>query len=86
MQDSQHDDHPGDARQLPSGVIPARGTGDPSSVQSHAPTQLDDIDLVRHEVEAWEQYRDNKNAKINWQFTTPDARIKLARLYPTLDG
>jgi len=133
VQDSQHDDQPGDARQLPSGVIPARGTGDPSSVQSHAPTQLyetfapdkarvlwdrfefvytpkhgswlnmaeielnvltgqclnrrlDDIDLVRHEVEAWEQYRDNKNAKINWQFTTPDARMKLARLYPTLDG
>jgi hypothetical protein len=48
--------------------------------------RLDDIDLVRREVEAWEQYRDSKNAKINWQFTTPDARIKLSRLYPTLDG
>ena len=48
--------------------------------------RLDDIDVVRREVEAWEQYRDNRNAKINWQFTTPDARIKLARLYPTLDG
>jgi hypothetical protein len=47
--------------------------------------RLDDIDVVRREVEAWEQYRDNKNAKINWQFTTPDARIKLSRLYPTLD-
>ena len=48
--------------------------------------RLDDIDVVRREVEAWEQYRDNKNAKINWRFTTPDARIKLSRLYPTLDG
>ena len=48
--------------------------------------RLDDIDLVCREVEAWKQYRDNMNAKINWQFTTPDARIKLARLYPTLDG
>jgi hypothetical protein len=48
--------------------------------------RLDDIDLVRREVEAWEQYRDNRNAKINWRFTTPDARIKLSRLYPTLDG
>ncbi len=48
--------------------------------------RLDDIDVVRREVEAWEQYRDNKNAKINWQFTTPDACIKLSRLYPTLDG
>ncbi|PIS29075.1 MAG: IS630 family transposase, partial [Candidatus Marinimicrobia bacterium CG08_land_8_20_14_0_20_45_22] len=26
----------------------------------------------------------NKNAKINWQFTTDDARIKLKRLYPSL--
>ena len=48
--------------------------------------RLDDIDLLRREVEAWQQYRDNMNAKINWQFTTPDARIKLSRLYPTLDG
>ena len=48
--------------------------------------RLDDIDLVRSEVEVWGQYRDNKNAKINWRFTTPDARIKLSRLYPTLDG
>ena len=47
--------------------------------------RLDDIDRVRREVEAWERYRDNKNAKINWRFTTPDARIKLSRLYPTLD-
>ena len=47
--------------------------------------RLDDIDVVRREVEAWAQYRDNKNAKIHWRFTTPDARIKLSRLYPTLD-
>ena len=26
----------------------------------------------------------NLNTKINWQFTTNDARIKLKRLYPTL--
>ena len=24
-------------------------------------------------------------AKVNWQFTTADARVKLKRLYPTLD-
>ncbi|MBU1054077.1 MAG: glutamine synthetase beta-grasp domain-containing protein [Proteobacteria bacterium] len=30
-------------------------------------------------------YRNNRNAKVNWQFTTEDARIKLSRLYPTLD-
>jgi hypothetical protein len=47
--------------------------------------RLDDIDAVRREVGAWQQYRDNKNAKIDWRFTTPDARIKLSRLYPTFD-
>jgi len=26
------------------------------------------------------------NAKINWQFTAKDARIKLLRLYPTLQS
>jgi hypothetical protein len=24
--------------------------------------------------------------KVNWQFTTADARVKLRKLYPTLDG
>ena len=33
---------------------------------------------------AWQEARNNKKAKINWQFTTEDARIKLKRLYPTL--
>ena len=40
------------------------------------------IEDVRQEVEAWQEHRNNKNAKINWQFTTADARIKLKRLYP----
>ncbi len=48
--------------------------------------RIDDIDIVRNEVRAWQEYRDNKNATVNWQFTTEDARIKLYRLYPTLDG
>ena len=47
--------------------------------------RIDDINLVRSEVQAWQASRDNKNASVNWQFTTPDARIKLSRLYPTLD-
>ena len=42
VQDPQHDDQSRDARQLPSGVILARGTEDLSSTQSHAPTTLKD--------------------------------------------
>jgi hypothetical protein len=48
--------------------------------------RIDDIEVVRKESSAWQQHRNNKGAKVNWQFTTKDARIKLRRLYPTLDG
>jgi len=48
--------------------------------------RIDDIAVVRKEVRAWQEYRNNKNAKVNWQFTAKDARIKLSRLYPTLES
>lgn len=38
------------------------------------------------ECEAWQNHRNNKNATINWQYTPEDARIKLKRLYPTLES
>ena len=47
--------------------------------------RIDDIEIVRKEVTAWAKFRNNKNAKVNWQFTTDDARVKLSRLYPTLE-
>jgi len=47
--------------------------------------RIDNIETVRNEVEAWEKSRNNKNANVNWQFTTEDARIKLSRLYSTID-
>jgi len=47
--------------------------------------RIDNIDFMRKEVMAWQNFRNNKNAKVKWQFTTADARIKLARLYPTLE-
>jgi hypothetical protein len=34
-------------------------------------------------VATWQAERDHLNAKINWQFTTDNARIKLKRLYPS---
>lgn len=45
--------------------------------------RIDSIDKVRSEVEAWEKARNGFNKKINWQFTTDKARIKLRRLYPS---
>ena len=43
------------------------------------------ISEVKTEVAAWQNHRNNRNARINWQFTIKKARIKLRRLYPTLD-
>jgi len=48
--------------------------------------RIDDIEVVSQEVRAWQEARNNKNAKVNWQFTAKDARIKLSRLYPTLNN
>ena len=39
---------------------------------------------MQAEVAAWEIDRNNSVKKIDWQFTTADARIKLTRLYPNL--
>ena len=47
---------------------------------------IDDIEVVRKEVRAWQETRNNRDAKVNWQFTAKDARIKLSRLYPTLNS
>lgn len=40
-------------------------------------------DLERF-VAAWEEIRNERGDQIKWRFTTPDARIKLRRLYPVL--
>jgi hypothetical protein len=47
--------------------------------------RMGNIEFVRKEVLAWQNYRNNKNSEVNWQFTTDDARIKLSRLYPTFE-
>ena len=47
--------------------------------------RIDCIDILRNEVAAWQAARDRPRAKVNWQFTTDDARVKLKRLYPTFD-
>ena len=43
------------------------------------------IDALRAEVAAWQAARDRIRAKVDWQFTTDDARVRLKRLYPTFN-
>lgn len=42
------------------------------------------MEKIKKEVAAWQENRNNKNGKINWQFTNGDARIKLKKLYPSI--
>jgi len=44
--------------------------------------RIADRAILQAEVTAWERIRNNRTRKIDWQFTTADARIKLKRLYP----
>jgi molybdenum cofactor biosynthesis enzyme MoaA len=46
--------------------------------------RIDNIDSLRANVTAWAKHHNNSVKKINWQFSTDDARIKLKRLYPKI--
>ncbi|HVU69588.1 MAG TPA: IS630 family transposase, partial [Ktedonobacteraceae bacterium] len=46
--------------------------------------RLDSLEEVQKEVNAWQHERNQAQVKIDWRFTTLDARIKLKRLYPTI--
>ncbi len=37
-------------------------------------------------LSAWEQRRNRSGAKANWPFTTAHTRVKLRKLYPTVEG
>jgi hypothetical protein len=39
---------------------------------------------VAGEAQAWAKDRNARQIGVDWQFTTPNARIKLKRLYPTI--
>lgn len=44
--------------------------------------RIPSLEQMRGEVAAWNQARDTEQRKVDWQFTTADARVKLKRLYP----
>lgn len=46
--------------------------------------RIPDMTTLQPALAAWENDRNNRPSKIDWQFTTTDARIKLKRLYPKL--
>ena len=44
--------------------------------------RIPNLDLLNSQITAWETFYNSQIKKINWQFTTEDARIKLNKLYP----
>lgn len=46
---------------------------------------LPDMETLGGELEAWEAERNGSEAGVDWRFTTPDARTKLRRLYPSIE-
>jgi len=46
--------------------------------------RMGSIERLESEVLAWAEKRNGKEVKVDWRFTTADARIKLKKLYPSL--
>jgi transposase len=47
--------------------------------------RIPDTEVLKREVAAWELRRNAAAVKADWQFTTADARVKLKKLYPTIE-
>lgn len=46
--------------------------------------RIDSIGRMREMTRAWNEDRNTRQTKVDWQFTVDKARIKLKRLYPNL--
>jgi hypothetical protein len=46
--------------------------------------RIGEIGVLTSEVAAWQTHRNQQKSKTNWRFTTANARIKLKRLYPSI--
>jgi transposase len=47
--------------------------------------RIDNINEIKKEVNAWQNHRNNKDCKIEWRFTSKEARVKLKKLYPSIN-
>ena len=48
--------------------------------------RIADVTTLKQEVQTHQARRDALGTKVNWRFTTTDARIKLRRLYPLIEA
>lgn len=48
--------------------------------------RIPSLERLQREVTAWQNERNQAVTPMIWRFTTEDARVRLARLYPSLDA
>ncbi len=54
-------------------------------IRGSGPRSRVDIETLGRETKAWERERNRLGSSVDWCFTTEDARIKLASLYPATE-
>lgn len=47
--------------------------------------RMHSVQYLTEEALLWQRHRNCKKVKVDWRFTTEDARIKLKKLYPSID-
>jgi DDE superfamily endonuclease len=57
-----------------------------SALARSLPERVGDKAALERHAAAWEHQRNAAQAKADWQFTTADARVKLRKLYPSLQA
>ena len=48
--------------------------------------RLESQAVLRREIDAWQRRRNAEATRVNWRFTTQDARVKLKSLYPSIQN
>lgn len=48
--------------------------------------RMAELATLKTEVAAWVEQRNQQPSWIDWRFTTDDARVKLKRLYPSVNN
>lgn len=48
--------------------------------------RISDQVVLKHNVALWNKQRNEEKSVVDWQFTSSDARIKLKKLYPTINN
>ena len=52
--------------------------------KQRADRRIGDVEILKHEIASWEEERNQRQATVNWQFTTEKARNKFDKAYDSI--